>query len=355
MYYTQIQSNLIADSLTSGLDGLHDVHGDAGTARLPDVPHRLVPAAVVRSADAAAVAAAGARHHDPRGPGARSIEAQFAKYGLNFDMLPNYPDKLVNPRSQVASIGAEREIAKGLFVGADYVHQHWTDLARTVDLNAPSAFDRTAPGQVRSVAAANATRPILPVNGGVRQVNVLDEPRRRRLRRPADADQLSRQLEDLTPRSATRCRRRRTRPSRTATASRRTTATSRGSARRSAGRACSISAIARSITFTLSAAAQHHGRHGDAVRVGAAVQRDDRHRQQRRRREQRSSGRSTASSSASRRSAARATQDVVDLRRRAASTLGGTRAPAAPRRVQPVQPRRTSSAARRRSTATPRR
>jgi hypothetical protein len=42
-----------------------------------------------------------------------------------------------------------------------------------VDLNAPSVFDRTAPGQVRTVAAANATRPILPVNGGVRQVNVL--------------------------------------------------------------------------------------------------------------------------------------------------------------------------------------
>jgi hypothetical protein len=40
-------------------------------------------------------------------------------------------------------------------------------------LNAPSEFDRTAPGQVRTVAAANATRPILPVNGGVRQVNVL--------------------------------------------------------------------------------------------------------------------------------------------------------------------------------------
>ena len=53
------------------------------------------------------------------------------------------------------------------------MHQHWTDLDRTVDLNAPSIFDRTAPGQVRSVAAANATRPILPVNGGVRSVNVL--------------------------------------------------------------------------------------------------------------------------------------------------------------------------------------
>ena len=99
--------------------------------------------------------------------------SQFAKYGLNFDLLPNYPDKLVNPRSQVASIGAERELMKGLFIGTDYVHQHWTDLARSVDLNAPSPFDRTAIGQTRSVAAANATRPILPVNGGVRSVNVL--------------------------------------------------------------------------------------------------------------------------------------------------------------------------------------
>jgi hypothetical protein len=108
------------------------------------------------------------------GAGQRAFyEAQFARYGLNFDLLPNYPDKLVNPRSQVMSIGAEREVIKGLFVGGDYVHQHLSGIDRTVDLNAPSPFDRTAPGQVRSVAAANATRPILPVNGGVRQVNVL--------------------------------------------------------------------------------------------------------------------------------------------------------------------------------------
>src|SRR6185503_430089 len=92
---------------------------------------------------------------------------------LNFNQLPNYPDEFVNPRSQVASIGAEREIVRGLFAGADFVHQHWTDLDRTVDLNAPTPFDRMAPGQTRSVAAANATRPIVPVNGGVRNVNVL--------------------------------------------------------------------------------------------------------------------------------------------------------------------------------------
>jgi hypothetical protein len=67
----------------------------------------------------------------------------------------------------------EREITKGLFVGGDYVNQHWTNLDRTIDLNAPSAFDRTAIGQTRTVAAANATRPILPVGGGIRQVNML--------------------------------------------------------------------------------------------------------------------------------------------------------------------------------------
>jgi hypothetical protein len=111
-------------------------------------------------------------------------KAQFAKYGLNFDLLPFYPDKLVNPRSQVVSIGAEREVAKGFFVGADYVHQHWTNLDRTVDLNAPLPLDRTMPNQCRlvlcnqttpadNVTSANKTRPILPANGGVRQVNVL--------------------------------------------------------------------------------------------------------------------------------------------------------------------------------------
>src|SRR5206468_9741251 len=94
-------------------------------------------------------------------------------YNLNFDLLPNYPDEFVNPRSQVTSIGAEREIVRGLFAGADYVHQRWSNLDRSIDLNAPAPFDRTAVGQTRSVAAANATRPIVPVNGGVRSVNVL--------------------------------------------------------------------------------------------------------------------------------------------------------------------------------------
>jgi hypothetical protein len=172
MYYTQIQSNVIATYLVGGLDGLTTYTATPGQLGFPPC---LTGACLPLSFDPRTLAASQlpARDITIQAGQKAFYEAQFAKYGLNFDLLPNYPDKLVNPRSQTTSIGAEREIMQGLFVGSDYVHQHWTNLARTVDLNAPSVFDRTAVGQTRTVAAANATRPILPVNGGVRQVNVL--------------------------------------------------------------------------------------------------------------------------------------------------------------------------------------
>jgi hypothetical protein len=172
MYYTQIRSNTVASYLVNGLDGLATYTATPGQLGFPTCltgpclpvvfDPKTLPASELPARDITI------------GAGMRSFyEGQFARYGLNFDLLPNYPDKLVNPRSQVVSIGAEREIVRGLFAGADYVHQHLSGIDRTVDLNAPTPFDRTAPGQVRTVAAANATRPILPVNGGVRQVNVL--------------------------------------------------------------------------------------------------------------------------------------------------------------------------------------
>ncbi len=170
MYYTQIRSNALASALTGGLDGLVTYTATPGQTGFPTcltcVPLRLDPRTLPVSQQPA-------RNITIRAGDRDFYKAQFASYGLNFDLLPNYPDSFVNPRSQVTSIGAEREITKGLFAGADYVHQHWSNLDRTVDLNAPSPFDRTAIGQTRTVAAANATRPIVPVNGGVRTVNVL--------------------------------------------------------------------------------------------------------------------------------------------------------------------------------------
>jgi hypothetical protein len=172
MYYTQIRSNAVAGYLVNGLDGLTTYTATPGQTGFPTclvgsclpvaVDPRTIPASQLPARDI--VIRAGLRDF---------YREQFARFGLNFDRLPNYPDKLVNPRSQVYTFGLEREFWKGLFAGGDYVHQHWTNLDRTVDLNAPTPFNRNAPGQVRSVAAANLTRPILPVNGGVRQVNVI--------------------------------------------------------------------------------------------------------------------------------------------------------------------------------------
>jgi len=170
MYYTQIRANALASALTGGLDGIVTYTASPGQTGFPTsltaVPLRLDPRTLPVSQQPA-------RNITIRAGQREAYKQQFASYGLNFDLLPNYPDTFVNPRSQVSSIGFEREVARGLFAGADYVHQTWTELDRSVDLNAPSPFDRTAIGQTRSVAAANATRPIVPVNGGVRNVNVL--------------------------------------------------------------------------------------------------------------------------------------------------------------------------------------
>ena len=187
MYYTQIRSNAVASYLVNGLDGLATYTATPGQLGFPTcltgscLPLGFDPRTLTIPARDITIQA-----------GRRDFyKAQFAKYGINFDALPFYPEGLQNPRSQVISIGAEREVVKGLFVGADLVRQHLTGIDRTVDLNAPSFFDRTAVGQVRIAARpnncvgiftgtclpfggyANDTRPIVPVNNGVRQVNVL--------------------------------------------------------------------------------------------------------------------------------------------------------------------------------------
>jgi hypothetical protein len=171
MYYTQVRTNVVAGYLINGLNGLATYTAIAGQTGFPTcltcAPVNVDPSTLPPSQ-------LPARDITIRAGQREFYEAQFASFGLSFDpLLPNYPDKLVNPRSHVLTIGAERELLRGLFVGADYVHQHVTGLDRAVDLNAPAPFDRTAPGQIRSVLAANLTRPIRPVNGGVRQVNVI--------------------------------------------------------------------------------------------------------------------------------------------------------------------------------------
>jgi Carboxypeptidase regulatory-like domain/TonB dependent receptor len=99
---------------------------------------------------------------------ARDITIQpgrAAYYSQFFDLskLKGYPSKLLNPYTQQGTIGVERELASKWILSVDYVWQHTIKINRTLDLNSPAPFIRTAPGQTRTVAAADATRPIVPV------------------------------------------------------------------------------------------------------------------------------------------------------------------------------------------------
>jgi len=161
LYATMLRANTGADFTLGGPEGQFTYSAAAGQ---PGFPASI--AAVPISFPAAALLPA--RNITIR-PGRAAYYARF----FDISRLTSYPDGLVNPKSHVASIGLEHELAPHLFVSADYVRQHVIDIDRTIDLNAPSLFVRTAPGQVRSASAADATRPIAPANNGFRSINAV--------------------------------------------------------------------------------------------------------------------------------------------------------------------------------------
>jgi hypothetical protein len=166
LYYTMLRGNIDASFTLGGPTGIFTYQATPGQTGFPTCL-ACTPVAYDQNA---ALSTLPARNITIR-PGMASYYSQF----FDIAKLPGYAGAtFVNPKSQVASIGIERELMPKLFVAVDYVKQHWTDLDRTVDLNAPSYFARTAPGQVRTAAAADLTRPILPANGGYRQINVVE-------------------------------------------------------------------------------------------------------------------------------------------------------------------------------------
>jgi hypothetical protein len=169
LYWTQLRSNLAANFELNGPLGTGSYTASPGQTGFP----ACLACTPVGFDPNAAASTLPPRNVTIRPGHAEDYAQTFAQFGVDFSKIPNYPAALVNPRSHVASIGIEREVASNVIMSADYVHQHMSDLDRTADLNAPLPFDRTEPGQVRSAAAADATRPIAPVNGGFRQINAI--------------------------------------------------------------------------------------------------------------------------------------------------------------------------------------
>ena len=97
-------------------------------------------------------------------------QCNYLNQFLPVDQLPFCSNDFKNPYTQQWNLGFEHELGAGWLFAMDYIGSHTIHIEQPVDLNAPTPFIRTAPGQVRSVAAANATRPIVPVPGGFDQV-----------------------------------------------------------------------------------------------------------------------------------------------------------------------------------------
>ena len=160
IYYSQIQSNIDATWELAGPTGFFNFSVAPGQfgfptslAPLPAFP----PGAVLPARDVTLR------------PGRAGFYNQFF---ATSKLLGGYPDSLENPRTVQTTLGAEREIGDRWFLSLDGIHAQTTDIPRNLDLNAPSEFVRTAPGQVRPATAADATRPITPVPNGYRRILV---------------------------------------------------------------------------------------------------------------------------------------------------------------------------------------
>jgi hypothetical protein len=76
-------------------------------------------------------------------------------------------DKLLNPYSRQFSLGLQRQLSGDWTFTFDAIHSRTLKQQRVNDLNAPVPFIRTAPGQMRSVTAADTARPFGTTYQGV--------------------------------------------------------------------------------------------------------------------------------------------------------------------------------------------
>jgi hypothetical protein len=163
IYYSEVRANTAASFALNGPEGVFTftVNRTIGQPLPQFFPTTLAP---LPAFPAGAVLPA--RDITIR-PGRAAYYSQF----FDISRLTRYPDKLLDPETYQTTAGVQRELPWHLFLSADYVHARTIKIDRTIDLNAPLvSFVPTGPGQTRSAAAANASRPITPVNNGFRRI-----------------------------------------------------------------------------------------------------------------------------------------------------------------------------------------
>jgi len=157
IYYSQVVDNSEANYALSGPTGVFNYTATPGEVGFPtsvsDVPLPAFPAGAV-----APIRTIYLR------PGRAAYYNQF----LAVADLIGYPNALLNPYSQQWTLGVERQIVKGWVLSVDYVGSHTVKIVRPLDVDPPTSFVRTAPGQffdnapnaATAALEANCTRPL---------------------------------------------------------------------------------------------------------------------------------------------------------------------------------------------------
>ncbi len=157
IYYSEIQANIDASWVLAGPTGFFNFSAAPGQLGFPTslAPLPAFPPGAVLP---------------PRDITIRPGEASYYSQFFDVSKLNGYPDSFDNPRTAQTTLGIEHEFGLHWFLSLDGVDAHTTDIERTLDLNAPSEFVRTAPGQVRPATVADPTRPIVPTPNGYRRI-----------------------------------------------------------------------------------------------------------------------------------------------------------------------------------------
>ena len=148
IYYSQIVDNSAANYALTGPTGVFNYTASPGQAGFPS----SVAAAPLPAFPAGAVAPLRSLYIRP---GESAYLARF----FPTRTLIGYPDRLLNPYSGQWTFGVEQGLGSGWVLSVDYVGSHTSRINRPRDVDPPSPFLRSAPGQVRGAQAANCTRP----------------------------------------------------------------------------------------------------------------------------------------------------------------------------------------------------
>ena len=148
IYYSQVTDNSEANYALTGPTGVFNYAAAPGQIGFPT----SVAAAPLPAFPAGAQAPLRSLYIRPG-------DAAYLNGFFPTSTLAGYPGQLLNPYSQQWTFGAERRVARGWVLRADYVGSHTLRINRPLDVDPPAPFIRTAPGQTRTAQAANCTRP----------------------------------------------------------------------------------------------------------------------------------------------------------------------------------------------------